>query len=355
MDLLLKKIRRRRLSSRTYYYGSFSSSVAKTITFVPVLEKSVKTPLVEETDDGYQRPGSASRMRAFKKFLEQDQDRLIPPVILSARGQWTFNPSPFDDDYGELEIHGRAAIIDGQHRLGGYVLFCEAAGQDVLIDFVAIDSLNKGEEEQEFTDINNSQVGVPKGLTTYLAAGNSLIKSNIDKDYINVAWALNVDQSSPFYGRITRTKLGPEHLFALHSVATQIENMFSHGALVDLDIDTKLSIALKYWNIIQDSHPDQFDDLNKLGISGTAGGRRAFEYKLLELTGFIAWSLIGKTILGGSYSGLSGEMNWDQVERQVEYLSDKIDWSKHGKFKAYTGLVGGPQIKLDMERHLQLL
>jgi len=347
----LPKIRRKIVGKRTFYYGSFPASSAKELTFVPVLEKSIKTPLVEETTDGYQRPGSMPRMSKFKQFLKDNPDSMVPPVILSARGKWIFSPSTLDPDLGTLHLQGRAAIIDGQHRLGGYVAFNEETSSEVSVDFVAIDNLTLDEEEHEFYIINNSQVGVPKSLGTFLAADNPLLKSKINADYVVIAWSLNTDQSSPFFGRITRTKLGPEHLFALHSIATQLEKMFSHGVLVDLDRDTKLSIALKYWNIIQDSHPDQFGDLNKLGTPGE--GRKGFEYKLLELTGFIAWSLIGNMILGTAFNA-DQVMNWDEVQDQIEYLSTKIDWAKHGKYKNATGLVGGPQIKLDMEKHLQL-
>lgn len=352
METILQKVRRKRVKGKTFFYGSFDSDIAKDLTFVPVIEKSVKTPLNEDDEGGYQRPGSISRMRRFAAFLRDNPTSLVPPVILSARGRWIFEPGSADEDYGCVRATGRAAIIDGQHRLGGYVLHQEEIGSSLSVDFVVIDNLTHHDEEHEFVIINNSQVGVPRSLTTFLAADNPLLDARVESDYVRIAWALDQDSSSPFFSRITRTKLGPTSLFALHSVAQYVEKMFAHGALVDLDIETKTSITIKYWNLIQDAHPEQFADIDKLGIPKE--GRKSFEFKLLELTGFVAWSLIAPLILTEAFNYPEQEMDWAKVQEQITYLSDKIDWRKHGKYKNATGVVGGPQIKLDMERALQL-
>jgi DGQHR domain-containing protein len=121
----VEKVTRRKLGDRTYYYGSIKSSLIKEATFVPVLEHSPKTALVEQISDGYQRPGSMPRMNKFRQFLKLNPKSLVPPVILSARGRWKYQSSHYDEDIGSLDITGPAAIIDGQHRLGGYVALYE--------------------------------------------------------------------------------------------------------------------------------------------------------------------------------------------------------------------------------------
>jgi DNA sulfur modification protein DndB len=350
MLLKIEKVLLKSLGDQNYFYGSFASSKAKDITFVPVIEKSIKTSLNEITEKGYQRPGSMPRMNKFKQFLIANPRSVVPPVVLRGRNMWKFEPSTEDKSYGNLIVTSPAAIIDGQHRLGGYAALYESQSDDRQVDFVLIENLSLDEETQEFSIINNTQVGVPKSLTEFIAADNPLLNSKIGGEFIHLAWGLNTDQSSPFFGRITRTKMGPEHLFALHSVATELERMFSHGALVDLSREAKLEIIVKYWLLIQDAHSDMFDDVLKLGIPKE--GRRAFKYKLLELTGLIAWSRIGYQILGGCYDLNLAQMNWDKVQTQIEYLSTKIDWTKDGIYKNATGLVGGPQIKVDMERFL---
>ena len=105
--------------NQNYIFGTIGSDKIKNITFVPVLESSHKTYL-NEIEGGYQRPGSHSRMRAFARFLEENPNSIVPPVLLSGRGQWKFEPVGQEQDSGKLIIRGQAAIVDGQHRLGGF-------------------------------------------------------------------------------------------------------------------------------------------------------------------------------------------------------------------------------------------
>lgn len=350
---MITNVLRRESGSRVYYFGSISSDKVKPITFVPVIEKSVKTPLVEDLQDGYQRPGSMPRMNKFRSFLKANPESLVPPVLLSGRGRWRFVADQGSKSLGRLEIHGPAAILDGQHRLGGYVALFESDGDVRSIDFLLLENLTLEEETKEFVIVNNTQVGVPKSLNFFLAQGIDGLESVVG-DYseeTGIAWGLNLRDDSPLQGRITRTKVGPEHLFALNSVAKSIDRMFRDGAFSDCSPDEKLDIAVRYWNLIADTHPREWADIEKLGVPKQ--GRKAFEYKLLELTGFIAWSLIGGTrILSTSYNASSRTMDWDRVGLMIGELAEKIDWRKDGEYQDSTGEVGGPKIARDMEKVL---
>lgn len=81
-----------------------------------------------------------------------------------------------------------------------------------------------------------------------------------------------------------------------------------------------------------------------------ARGRRDFEYKLLELTGLIAWAHTGAQIFARSYNEETG-MNWDNVERLVEATLG-IDWRKDGEYEGRTGEAGGKIIADEMIRML---
>jgi len=356
MKIAIEKVIKKERDGRVYFFGSIRSSYARNVTFVPVVELSPKTKLVELLEDGYQRPGSMPRMNKFRDFLRTHPHSLVPPVILSGRGGWVFEPSQGDTEIGRLIVNKPAAIIDGQHRLGGYVSLYETDGVEKDVDFLLIDNLDLQAEKAEFVIVNDTQQGVPKSLSLYNKLDNPDLEgigSKVDSDFVRVAWTLATRDDSPFVGMIARVKVGPEHLFALHSVAQYIEKMFSHGAFADTSLEDKATIAIRYWQIIQDCHPKQFDDLGKLGVRGQ--GRRAFEFKLLELTGFIAWSQIGTQILGGAFRALTQEMDWDAVEDSVRHLADKIDWRKNGQYQHATGMVGGPIIRKDMETVLSRL
>ncbi len=324
--------------NQNYIFGTIGSDKIKNVTFVPVLESSNKTYL-NEIEGGYQRPGSHSRMRAFARFLEENPNSIVPPVLLSGRGQWKFEPADQEQDSGKLVIRGQAAIVDGQHRLGGFVFLYESVEDVRDISFILLPNLTPEKEENEFVVVNSSQKGVPRALISYLG----------DTEEAQVGWGLNEDPDSPFKGRIARITRQRQHLFALNSVEKQVVQLFSLGAVQDLSVGQKIEFMSRFWTIIADQLPEEWSDMEKLGNPDTKG-RRDFEYKLLELTGLIAWSHTGTQIFSRSYSEEMG-MNWDNVTRLVEAAS-QVDWCKDGEYAGRTGEAGGKFIAGDMIRLL---
>jgi len=334
----ITSVLRRQVGNQEYYFGTIESDKLKGVTFVPVVEQSGKTYLNEQTTEGYQRPGSRSRMRLFMSYLRDHPNAVVPPIILSGRA-WRFESSGSDPNYGRLLIDGPAAIIDGQHRAGGYIALLEEAEQKRPVDFIVLVGLDVDAEKTEFLTVNTTQKGVPKSLTAYL-------EGSLEAE---LAWLLNSEDDSPFKGRIARTGMSREKLFALHSVAKNIQRTFDHGKLVNLDADTKLDYLTRYWTIISDELEEEWSDIKRLD-DPESKGKNDFDFKLLELTGFIVWSLLGPEILGRSYVEGMG-MNWDNVRKLVRTCG-RIDWSKTGKYIGRTGEAGARAIKQDMERLL---
>lgn len=327
--------------NQKYFFGTIKSDKVKNVTFVPVIESSRKTCLNETVEEGYQRPGSLTRMRQFAKFLTEYPDSIVPPVLLSGRGSWQFKPNGEGQNTGKLIIQGKAAILDGQHRLGGFVELYESKEVVRDVSFILLPDLNLDQETKEFITVNNTQKGVPKPLTAYLGA----------TDEAKIGWALNEQPDSPFKGRITKTSMQRTHLFALHSVAKQVTRLFALGAVQDLDVDQKVEFMSEFWTIIADQLSEEWSDIEKLDDPAIKGSRRnAFDYKLLELTGLIAWTHTGAQIFFRSYSEEIG-MNWDNVRRLVEAASG-IDWRKDGEYRGMTGEVGGKAMFQEMLRLL---
>ena len=338
-DNLIAGVVRVGVGTRMFYFGTIGSDKLRSVTFVPVIEASSKTYLNEDTDGGYQRPASASRMRAFMKFLQDNPESVVPPILLSSRGNWSFAPDSEGASIGGLRVHGRAAIIDGQHRLGGYVALYEKTAEARTVSFIVTDDLTEEEEKHEFIVVNNSQKGVPRALTEFL----------LDSEEAQIAWALNEDPDSPFCGRIARTGMKKHHLFALHSVAKQMKELFKLGGLEELDTETKISFSERLFDIVQDEFPTEWMDIEKLDDESLRG-RKSFEYKLLELTGLIAWTSVGKYIFHRCYSEDVG-MNWDRVKELVA-KAGAVDWAKDGQYEGRTGSAGATVIAKDMERCL---
>ena len=149
------KVFQRTQGNQKYFFGTISSDKIKNITFVPVVESSRRTCLNEITG-GYHRPGSLSRMRAFTRFLQENPNRIVSPILLSGRGKWKFEPDSQEQDLGKLLIQGKAAIIDGQHRLGGFVHLYESEGEVRDISFILLPDITLEQETEEFVIVNST-------------------------------------------------------------------------------------------------------------------------------------------------------------------------------------------------------
>lgn len=237
---------------------------------------------------------------------------------------------------GYLELYGPAAVIDGQHRVGGYIHLYEKSNDIREACFILMDGLSVEEESLYFRDINTTQKGVPRALSAYLE----------QSEWAQIAWDLNEDPDSPFHGRISRTTVAPNQLFALHSVASQMKELFKMGGISDLDHDVKVNFASEYFTIISDVWQVEWSDIELLDDEESSG-RKSFMYKILELTGLIAWCRVGSTILHRCYAEDLG-VNWVAVKQFVE-VAGNIDWTKNGKWAGRTGLAGAKYIAEEME------
>jgi|694.fasta_scaffold132367_2 DNA sulfur modification protein DndB len=323
-------------TSQEYFSGQMSSAIAKEVTFVPVIAEEAKArkrrTYLNETDNGYQRPGVSRRMEAFADYLDEYPLRYTPAVVLSGRGAWVFQ-----EQSNSIIVEGPAAIIDGQHRVGGFVCAYERTDFARNIDFVVLNLPTILEEEKTFVAINSNAKNVATGIV-------AVIGRSAD---IQVAEALNNHQSSILKGRFYIAQSSPGTLFNISSVAKEIGTTFNNGAFLSIlhDIDLKFDIMLAYWEEIASAFPEAWADIDK--------PKNQREYKLLELTGFIAWSKAASEILAPAYDPGSQTVDWEKVRKSIDILAQDgvLDWTKNGEFKNATGNVGAQLI----HRKIQLV
>ena len=321
-----------------YYFGQFPSAAAKKLCFVPILVDELKRKrpgylmevLPGGAKDGYQRQGSKKRMETFAGYLNGHPLRYTPAVVLSGRGKWIF-----DEIDSSLSAFSPAAIIDGQHRVGGFVADYEEHGISRMVDFVLM-NISIAEEKQTFLDINASAKSVASGVVAAIKYSSAY----------QVAELLHEHPDSLFKGKFYISKTNSYSLFNINSVVEQIEETFSHGGFDSIreDIDAMYEIMITYWEEIKTAFPEEWDDADLK--------KREREYKLLELTGLIAWSRIASEIIVPHFNPNTRLVAWDAVHRVISSLADLelIDWRKNGMFKR-NGFVGAS----DIHRHLQSL
>ena len=322
---------------REYFLGQVLSSQARALTIVPVIQdeavkvKRSKTYL-NETNNGYQRPGSPRRMEAFGSYLIENDHIFIPAVVLSGRNKWVYSTSD-----QSLTISEPAAIIDGQHRVGGYISAFENDGRDRLIDFVVL-NISPEEEQKLFLDINSNAKSVATGLVSVLNRRTESI----------VADTLNSHSDSIFKNRFYISGKRPGTLFNIASVAQQVGTTFRHGVFESIkdDHDLKFDIMAAYWESIAREFPTEWADIDLKSNQQN--------YKLLELTGLMAMSLAAEEILAPAFDMSSSSIDFDSVDTRIKFLanSNELDWSKDGNFKGQTGFGGAGPIHRKIQQIL---
>ena len=153
--------------NRKYLFGTISSDKIKDVTFVPVIEPSRKTYLNENLEKGYQRPGSDSRMRKFSRFSRKIQQCSTTGTSLRARKLEIYarrTRTRFRKNYNPWQ----SSIVDGQHRLGGFVHLYETEGDIRDVSFILLPHLSVEAEKKSLWVVNSTQKGVPKALTVHL-------------------------------------------------------------------------------------------------------------------------------------------------------------------------------------------
>ena len=254
---------------RTFYLGWLSLKDIRDSVFVPtkktVLPRNVeRTPLEEREEDGYQRNAQISRQRVISRYYEENPNAIIPPVLLSDRGNWSFSETD-----KTITINQKASIVDGQHRLGGLSLLFEKDSEkfgELKLPFNCVAGLTVENEKDEFLKINNTQKGVSGQHSAWISP----------EIWFN-ACALKLNDEGPFRERIVVQRREPWQLqWNLHSIAKGIKDTIGIGARNDpaLDYwkfendedrkDKVPGILIDYWNCITEIFYMEYADLDML-------------------------------------------------------------------------------------------
>ena len=335
----LTGVLRVRRGALVFFRGSFTSDLAKQITQVHVFEASESNYVTEKPEiggqEGYQRPALKRRQNKFAEYLEGrgDSETFAPPVILNARGCWDFESDAEDEGYGTICVRGAANVIDGQHRLGGYIAHFADHKEPRHIDFIAYQNLDGEQEKWVFYTINTNQKGVPAALSVIIDK----------KDWYNrVARKIAEDSSSPFAGRVSKAgKPGSQYLWKLNAVAKNLERMFKSGAFAQTPEESKFDMFKAYWENIRDTHSEAWEDFERPTKERT--------HKLLELTGLIAYSRLFDMRFSMHYNSLKDTLDWGAVQADLEELASRLDLRKAGKFQGQTGEYGAGRLVQHMQ------
>lgn len=316
-----------------YYLGVLEPAQISQLTFVPceVPVASLNKILVIRHQDGYQREGDVKRMERIKNHYANSEHSLIPPVVLSTRGKWKFKAYKSGGSIGIIEAEDCAAIIDGQHRLGGLSLLAEDTKLDAeqkarKIPFMAVDFDAVAVEKEQFEIINDEQKGIPKSHLKFINKGGSF--NGI------VASALREAEDSVFAGRIGIAKRADWDLITFGAaeeiVAMIFDAFFCQNAFrPDQNKESQsrgLRIALNYWQAVAENFPELWSDMALMPApqspkTSLFPGRSKFKYRLLEETGLRAFARLGSRVLHRAYIPATEDIAWENVSMTLSRMA----------------------------------
>ena len=321
-----------------YFLGTLHASEIKELTMVPVVTMSPPTTedpelqLNENSTEGYQRAGDTNRMQKIADFVKQRPACVIPPVLLSCRGQWAFEPNSKNSSIGTLLADNLAAIVDGQHRLGGLWRLAKDHSSSTelknrVIPFMAVADMTLEAEKQEFVDINGNQRGVKKSLLRYLDRHASFSG--------RAATALMEDEESVFKGRIDEQKKRDWTLILFGAAQECVDEMFGRALQIkkfdpgrnSQQQETALEFTLLYWRTVREALPTFWSDLAHMPSVGThkskeEPGTTGFRYRLLEETGLRAFSRLACDLFAMTWMEALQTPSWDTIGQYLASLNE---------------------------------
>jgi len=323
-------------SGFVYYLGTLKPTQIKQLTFVPVVNSSGSEGsefLNERPENGYQRSGDPKRMLEISEFFSEHNAAVIPPVVLSSRKTWTFKSYGKPPDFGSIEATDLAAIIDGQHRLGGLLKLANHphATQELKerpIPFMAIDQLPAEQEQEEFIVINDTQKGVKKSLLHFLRREDTFPGQ--------AAMALMEDASSVFKDRIDPQKKNDWTLILFGAAKECIELLFPKSFASVKQFDpyrddesvrtAAFAMVLEYWEQVSKAFPEQWSDIQLMPPVGCTKtkempGTTKFRHRLLEETGIRAFSKLGNELFKRFWNKDKQSPYWAEIVVHLEKLA----------------------------------
>ena len=199
---------RSKMGGHTYF--SFSIEPSRLLKLAYVLHRNKANSRLMPT---YQRLIKKSRLKKVRDFVEDDgffPNSLILNIDTPRRGlrfDRFAGQSNTASTAGTLHLpktYRAAYVIDGQHRLYGYVDSSRASSD--LIPVVAFVNLERSEQVSIFMQINENQTAVPKNLRNTLNADLLWDSENLQEQAkalkLRIAQHLGEARSSPLYGRV---------------------------------------------------------------------------------------------------------------------------------------------------------
>jgi DGQHR domain-containing protein len=210
----------------------------------------------ENKQKGYQRALLPNRTTAIAKFI--DKGNAIPTNIVVA-----FDKAKLSRDKKHIEIEDTddaGWVIDGQHRLAG----ASEANHDINVVVTAFLDLSTEDQITQFITINREAKRVPTSLYLDLLPeikGMEKNETELAKERaVDLANAMKIDESSPFFNRIVALKSPTRGQISLTNFVRKVSPLVnrSTGILRGRTEREQRAIIENYYGALSDVFPKDY-------------------------------------------------------------------------------------------------
>ncbi len=217
------------------FHQPHSNSETNLFLFTIPPEKLLRTCVIfrraQGSGDTYQRMVRKDRLQRFKKFITQPNEILPPNIIVNftERANWrplkispTYeNGQPIvlarakDCELGVLSIPMKYAsleLIDGQHRLYGFVGTEPATKENFNLVVLGLECLPFDKRRGTFVAINDNSRRVDPNLVAFLKYTDVETECQKDPELMAIKIVVELNKSDPFKKRIRLLDIGKQRV-----------------------------------------------------------------------------------------------------------------------------------------------
>lgn len=244
-----------------------------------------------EISETYQRMLNKTKLESIKEYI-QDGGYFANNIIMNFTDEPLFEPR---DKIGDIVLgtltlprqYGSAWIIDGQHRLYGYL--DSGKSNDSHVPVLAFDNMSVRDQAQLFVDINKEQTPVSAGLLwdlySDLYQGSFDMKQQELRAISIIVKRLNSDSNSPLYKLIQLPSQSKDIQKKAHLALSRICVAVHENRLIkerenllfednyEKTINNAYEVIKEYFLTISKSFPEDWEKREK-GLSCSGSGIR---------------------------------------------------------------------------------
>ncbi|MEI7698899.1 MAG: DGQHR domain-containing protein [Planctomycetia bacterium] len=297
---------------------------------------------LETEQGGAQRSLNESRVRAVKRFLEDDLNTVPTSVIISLGSRGVTYPEGNGPRTGQITIEcvdaqKAGVLIDGQHRLIGM----SRSDAEANVNVVALLTDDENEAAFQFFVINNKSSRVPTDHIKSLLAerANTRLRERIKKARLSISptyefvATADSDDESPFRGLIDwPTNRTLNKWIKPSAIEAAISDMQERKIREFNDDDFIIECFFIMWRVIHQRWPELW----------TA------ESRLLSKVGIVCMTQHLTNMLVGAYD--LGELDISNLESTEARVRAAIDfqkpefWTTHWESASYDTHTGRKQV-----------